>query len=120
MSLSSSSSDPEAEVNLLKSVLPPLLDDFQYWFGHSLKLVETERLGFLPDEAQADLRSRLQTALCQVNVAKTLAAATDTQAGIEMPVVMGWHQLLHECWGVAIKHRQTMSAPLSEPEAFNL
>ena len=96
--------------NLLKTVLPPLLEDFQHWFGRTIERLEGTQASFLSTEQQQDLLARVQTAKQQVSAAQVLAAATDSQAGIEMAVVMGWHQLVHECWGVAIRIRQEEAA----------
>ena len=98
------------DLNLLKTVLPPLLNDFQHWFGRTLTLLEETQASFMTPEQQANLKERVTHAKQQVSAAQVLAAATDSQAGIEMPVVMGWHKLVHECWGVAIRIRKERSA----------
>jgi len=96
--------------NLLKAVLPPLLDDFQHWFGRTISLLEGTQASFMTPEQQQDLLTRVQAARQQVSASQALAAATDSQAGIDMPVVMGWHKLVHECWGVAIRIRREQSS----------
>ena len=45
---------------LLKTVLEPLLEDFQYWFTQSRQLLETEQLSFMSDQEQSDLLLRHQ------------------------------------------------------------
>lgn len=100
-----SSPSPE-DADLLKSVLPPLLDDFQHWFGRTIDMLESQTISFLTRAEQAALLTQVREALQQVNASKALAAATDSQAGIEMPVVMGWHSLVHECWSIAIRLRK--------------
>lgn len=35
-----------------------------------------------------------------------LFAATDKQVGIDMATLMPWHQLVTECWNVAMRFRQ--------------
>ena len=92
--------------DLLKAVLPPLLNDFQTWFGQTIARLESTQASFLTPEQQQDLLSRVRSARQQVSAAQALSAATDSQAGIDMPVVMRWHKLVHECWGVAIRMRQ--------------
>ncbi|BAZ04630.1 DUF2605 domain-containing protein [Calothrix sp. NIES-3974] len=99
---------PESE--LLKSVLSPLLEDFQYWFGRSQNLLETERLSFMSDEEQADLLTRVKQAQAEVSTAKMLFAVADGKVGIDLETVMPWHRLVHECWGVAIRHRSQTQA----------
>jgi Protein of unknown function (DUF2605) len=95
---------PEPE--LLKAVLQPLLEDFQYWFARSRNLLETERIGFMTTEAQLDLLTRVRQAQEKVNAAKMMFSATDGQVGIDMEAMMPWHQLVTECWNVAIRFRQ--------------
>jgi hypothetical protein len=103
--LDSLPSDP----NLLKLVLAPLLDDFTYWFEQSGQLLIDTPLSFMTPESQQDLGDRVNHALQEVNVARTLLAATDGQAGVEMAVLMNWHKLVAECWGVSIKRRSLNS-----------
>ena len=99
-------STPPEDADLLKSVLPPLLDDFQHWFGHTISLLESQTVSFLTAAEQSDLLARVHTAQQQVSVSQALSSATDSQAGIEMPVVMSWHKLVHGCWGVALRLRK--------------
>ncbi|MGI2907038.1 DUF2605 domain-containing protein [Tolypothrix sp. VBCCA 56010] len=95
---------PEPE--LLKTVLQPLLEDFQYWFTRSRELLETEQLSFMSHQEQSDLLLRVKQAQDKVNTAKMLFAATDGQVGIEMETLMPWHKLVTECWQVAMRFRQ--------------
>lgn len=94
---------PESE--LLKSILSPLLEDFQHWFARSQQLLATEKLSFMSDEEQAALLKRVEQAQSEVNAAKVLFAAADGRIALDMETVMPWHRLVHECWGVAIRHR---------------
>lgn len=99
-----------AESELLKNLLEPLLEDFQYWFGRSQTLLETEKIDFLGAEKQAEILSRVQKAQEEVNIAKQLFFATDRQAGVQMQVIMPWHQLLTECWQVSMRFRKEQAA----------
>jgi hypothetical protein len=99
---------PEAE--LLKAVLQPLLEDFQYWFARAGHMLETEQIGFMTIEGQSDLLSRVKQAQEKVNAAKMMFSATDGQVGIDMEAMMPWHQLVTECWNVAIRFRQEREA----------
>ncbi len=99
-------STPSEDADLLKSVLPPLLDDFQHWFGRTISMLESQTVSFLTTAEQSDLLARVHNAQQQVSVSQALSSATDSQAGIEMPVVMSWHKLVHECWGVALRLRK--------------
>ena len=107
--ISGESGDNLDDASLLKSILPPLLKDFAHWFASSIDMLETRRLDFLTAEQKQDLLERVQAAQKQLQAAQVLSAATDSQTCIEMPVVMGWHKLVHECWGVALRSRQEES-----------
>ncbi len=91
--------------NLLRSILEPLLEDFQYWFQRSRLLLETETLPFLSDEQRADLLARVVSAQQEVATAQMLLDATHGQVGIESEVMRPWHDLVAECWQVAIRFR---------------
>ena len=91
-----SSSSPDEKV-LLKTVLEPLLADFEHWFARSRTLLESESLDFLGDTQQAALLARVCDAQEQVRSAKILFQATGGQAGVEMNVLMPWHHLVTEC-----------------------
>jgi Protein of unknown function (DUF2605) len=99
----SSSNSPESD--LLKSLLDPLLDDFEHWFIRSQTLLETETIDFLDVDSQAALLTRLAEVQQEVKVARTLLNLTDGQAGVETSVLMNWHQLVSECWQIAMRHR---------------
>ncbi|MBD0313085.1 MAG: DUF2605 domain-containing protein [Microcoleus sp. T3-bin5] len=100
---------PESE--LLKALLEPLLEDFNYWFERSTKLLETEEIPFLSDEDQSDLLARVKQAQQEVGAAKALFQATVGQVGIETTALMPWHRLLAECWQVSARFRSLQSAP---------
>lgn len=103
---------PEPE--LLKAVLEPLLDDFQYWFERSRSLLENETITFLGTREQAKLLQRVSKAQQEVATARLLFQATGSQVGLEMATLMPWHQLLTECWQLAIRFRQQRSAQVPE------
>jgi hypothetical protein len=96
-----------AEPELIKALLEPLLDDFQYWFGRSQSLLESERLTFLTESEQQDVLERVLESKRSVSVMQSLLNATGGQAGVDMQVLMGWHKLVHECWGLSTKYRQS-------------
>lgn len=97
------------EQDLLKSILQPLLDDFQYWFSRSRSLLEAEEISFLSRHQQRDLLERVQTAQREVNAAVTLFQATDGQVGIEPATLVPWHRLVNECWQVGMRWRSLKS-----------
>ncbi|EAW38536.1 DUF2605 domain-containing protein [Lyngbya sp. PCC 8106] len=98
---------PEPE--LLKTILQPLLEDFQYWFERSRNLLETEEISFLSEKQQIDLLDRVKHAQQEVTTAKVLFQATDGQVGVEMTVLMPWHKLLTECWQISTRFRLEQS-----------
>lgn len=91
--------------DLLKTVLEPLLEDFQYWFTRSRDLLETERLSFMSYQEQSDLLLRVKQAQEELSTAKMLFTATEGQVGIDMATVTPWHKLVTECWNVASRFR---------------
>jgi len=99
------SNSPE-DADLLKAVLPPLLDDFQHWFGKTVQVLKANEVSFLSTEEKANLIERVRDAQKQVSASQALASATNSQAGIAMPVMMSWHGLVQECWSVAIRLRK--------------
>ncbi|MBF2066926.1 MAG: DUF2605 domain-containing protein [Calothrix sp. C42_A2020_038] len=99
-----------SQPELLKSVLEPLLEDFQYWFARARNLLETERINFMSTEQQSDLLLRVKQAQEEVISAKMLFTATEGQVGIDMEALMPWHQLVTECWNVATRFRQERRA----------
>ncbi|MFB2838174.1 DUF2605 domain-containing protein [Floridanema evergladense] len=94
---------PEPE--LLKSLLQPLLEDFQYWFGRSRTFLETETIPFLESQQQSDLLSRVKQAQNEVNTVQVMFLATGSQVGVETSTLFQWHQLVAECWKVAMRFR---------------
>jgi hypothetical protein len=94
-----------SEPELLKAVLEPLLEDFQYWFSRTQTLLETEEIDFLGQEGQADLLARVLHARQEVSTAQMLFQATDGKAGVETAVLVPWHHLVTECWQVSMKFR---------------
>jgi Protein of unknown function (DUF2605) len=92
--------------SLLKTVLEPLLADFLHWFDRSITLLEKEQISFLSAAEQQDLLTRVQHSKKEVLVAQMLFRATDEQVGVEPSTMLGWHQLVGECWQVAARYRQ--------------
>lgn len=98
------SNSPGAEV--LKSLLEPLLEDFQYWFARSRDFLETRQLSFMSEQEQSDLLSQIKQAQDELNTAKMLFNATDGQVGLDMATITPWHQLVTKCWNVAMRFHQ--------------
>lgn len=92
-----------SNAQLLKVILEPLLEDFQYWFDHYEQILENEKIQFMSENEQFDLMQRVKTAKNQLITAKMLFAATNQQAGIDMTTVTSWHQLVTECWSVGMR-----------------
>ena len=103
------STNRPSEQELLKTVLEPLLEDFQYWFGRSRSLLESEQMPFFDKEQQAQLLTRIVRSQQEVQTAKMLFEATDGTAGIDPKMLLPWHQLVAECWSVAQKWREVRS-----------
>ncbi|BCX13409.1 MAG: hypothetical protein KatS3mg067_2347 [Thermosynechococcus sp.] len=97
------------EPQLLKVLLEPLLEDFQYWFTRSRSLLQTEVIPFLNVAEQQALLEQVETALNDVIATQSLFRATDGQVGVDTQVLMQWHTLLMECWQVAHHYRLSKS-----------
>lgn len=108
----SNSNLPEPE--LLKTVLQPLLEDFQYWFERSRSFLETEQIAYLSTKQQSELLERVKQAQQEVSTAQMLFQATGGQVGIDMATLMPWHQLLTDCWKVAMRFRSDQSKQQGE------
>lgn len=103
-----SESDQQA---LLKAILEPLLEDFQYWFSRSRHLLESQDLAVLSPQEQADLLHRVKAAQAEVTAAQSLFQAADGNVGVEMSTIAPWHQLVTECRQAAIQNRQHQANP---------
>ena len=93
--------------DLLKSVLEPLLEDFQYWFERYGQILENEKVQFMSEQEQLNLLKRVKDAECELNTVRMLFTATEKQVGIDMASVMPWHQLVTECWSVGMRLGQS-------------
>ena len=93
--------------DLLKSVLEPLLEDFQYWFERYGQILENEKIQFMSEQEQLNLLKRVKDAECELNTVRMLFTATEKQVGIDMASVMPWHQLVTECWSVGMRLGQS-------------
>ncbi len=94
-----------AEQEILKTVLEPLLEDFQFWFSRAKTLLESEDITFLSEQEQHLLLERVNQAQKEVNAAQTLFKATDGTVGIDTPTLVPWHQLVADCWQVSSRWR---------------
>jgi hypothetical protein len=94
-----------SEKELLKTLLEPLLGDFQYWFSRARTLLEAELLPFFSQEEQTSLLERVIQAQQEVLSAKMLFEAMNEQVGVDMAMLMVWHQLVTECWQVSTRLR---------------
>lgn len=100
------SKDQPTEKELLKTVLEPLLEDFQYWFERSRSLLESEQMPFFSAQEQVQVLERIVHSQKEVQTAQMLFKATNGTAGIESKMLLPWHQLVAECWNIARKKRE--------------
>jgi nitrogen-specific signal transduction histidine kinase len=111
------------ESDFLKTLLQPLLEDFQYWFGRSRALLENHTIDFLEQEQQVKLLERVKQAQQEVNTTQLMFQATGGQVGVDTSVLMPWHQLVTECWQVGMKFRMEnpnlMTPDLTAPEQLD-
>jgi hypothetical protein len=99
------SSFNSSESELLKSLLEPLLEDFQYWFARSRTFLESTEVLYLAPEKQAEMLARVAQAQLEVSAAQSLFKATGGKVGIEASVLTPWHLLVSECWQISHRHR---------------
>ena len=105
------SAEQPTEKELLKTVLEPLLEDFQYWFGRSRKLLESQQMPFFTAEEQAQMLAKIIYSQQEVQTAQMLFKATEGSAGIDSKMLLPWHQLVAECWDIARKLRESKQLP---------
>ena len=101
------STEQPTEKELLKTVLEPLLEDFQYWFERSHSLLKSEQMPFLSAEGQAQLLARIIQSQKEVKTAQVLFKAVEGEVGIDSKMLLPWHQLVAECWSIAQKWRES-------------
>ncbi|MEO1093518.1 MAG: DUF2605 domain-containing protein [Cyanobacteria bacterium J06638_28] len=94
-------SSNKSDQPLIKTILEPLLDDFQYWFSQSEELLTSEKATCMVAQEREGLLNRISTAQKEVATARTLLLATAGQAGVEASMVTHWHQLVGQCWQAA-------------------
>jgi LmbE family N-acetylglucosaminyl deacetylase len=94
---------------VLKFILEPLLEDFVYWFGRSLLLLEQEEINFLTEPQKTDLITRVKHNLEAVKTAKMMYKLSGEKVGIEVQAMMPWHKLLMECQAVGMRFRQSQA-----------
>jgi hypothetical protein len=112
--------DRSSEQELLKAVLEPLLEDFQYWFDRSYNLLKSEKLSSLTETEQMALLTRVENTQKEVSAVQMLVAATEGRAGIDASMLLPWHQLVAECWQVAMKHRSLSTISATENPSNDL
>jgi hypothetical protein len=98
-----------SEPDLIKELLSPLLDDFEFWFERSEKLFTSEAMLGTEATTQAALLNQVREAKQSVAAARSLLNVTEGQAGVDTQVLLRWHRLVTECWQVARLHRQSQN-----------
>ncbi|GAB4527643.1 MAG: DUF2605 domain-containing protein [Pleurocapsa sp.] len=105
------SANQPTEKELLKTVLEPLLEDFQYWFDRTHSLLASERLSFLSELEQTQLLKKIERSQQEVNTAQILFKATEGEVGIDPKMLLPWHRLVAECWSIAQQWRELKNSP---------
>ena len=105
---------------LLQELLTPLLEDFRYWFGKSITLLEDNRIEFLSQVEQTDLLERVRAALGELQSAEQLYNLSDRSVGIDSKLVVKWHRLLLECGGVGQQYRRLQAQQSDASSAANV
>jgi hypothetical protein len=99
----SSPSLPESE--LLKELLQPLLEDFQYWFSRTRTLLESEAMPFLNPDEQAERLAQIVQVQEQVQAAQGMFYALEGQVGLDPAILMTWHRQVSDCWQLLMRWR---------------
>ena len=69
-------------------------------------MLETQEISFMSPSEQAALLERVQQAQKEVSAARMLFEAANGQIGVDTATLIPWHQLVTECWQVAMRCRQ--------------
>lgn len=100
------------EKDLLKKILEPLLDEFQFWFSESRSLFESERISFLFVDEQDQLLNKIIQYQEEVKTSLILFQVTNGETIVDPQVVASWHKLVAECWSIARKWRYLQNEEL--------
>jgi len=104
----SSPSLPESE--LMKELLQPLLEDFQYWFGRTRILLESEAMPFLDPDEQAKRLAQIIQVQAEVQAAQGLFYALEGKVGLDPAILMAWHRHVSDGWQLLIRWRLSKMA----------
>mgnify|MGYP005849658181 CR=1 FL=1 len=96
-----------AEIELMQSLLEPLLEDFRYWFTRSLDLLEKEHLSFMTADTQAEFTEKIRSIIGEVNAASSLFQVSGKQVGVDVASITSWHRALMECQAMGMQYRQS-------------
>ena len=110
--------EPDSK-QLLNELLSPLLEDFHYWFGKSVRLLEDNRIEFLPPDRQATLLEKVRIAQSELQSAEQLYNLSDNRVGIDPKLIVKWHRLLMECGNVGRQYRQLQSVRSENSSSLN-
>lgn len=115
----SDASDANDVTGLLKEILGPLLEDFKYWFGRSVRLLEERELDFLDPSDRKKLLEQIKHAQSELQSAELLYNLSDNKVGVDPQLVTKWHRLLMRCAEVGYRYRQLNpdAAPLSPTDS---
>lgn len=71
------------ETQLLKALLPQLLEDSRSWFERSIDLLKTEDILFFGSQEQCDLLARVRQAQQEVSDAQALFQAIEGEVEVK-------------------------------------
>ncbi len=97
---SASGADPEPAA-LLDQLLCSLFDDFCFWFGRGLVLLDHTPEKLLPAKEQHSLRLKLEEALQAIAATRSLRAACSTPMAVDMDAMAPWHRLMMRVWNLS-------------------
>lgn len=102
-----------SELELMRQILDPLIEDYHYWLGRSQRFLEEEENldEFLSVEEQSVLAARIQEAQGELQAAESLYKLSGSEVGIDPGIMAKWHRLLMECAELGRQFRQRYPSP---------
>lgn len=101
-----------SELELMRQILDPLIQDYHYWLGRSQRFLSEENLtGLISTEEKTLLMNRILEAQSELQVAESLYKLSNTEVGIDPGLMAKWHRLLMDCAELGRQFRQRNPSP---------
>ncbi len=101
-----------SELELMRQILDPLIQDYHYWLGRSQRFLAEENLAeLISADEKTSLLNRILEAQSELQVAESLYKLSNTEVGIDPGLMAKWHRLLMECAELGRQFRQSNPSP---------